>query len=114
MKNYWNTHLNKRPSRAQIKETPVEEDSLATATTGAAAVASGTKPQGENIDATSRGANCWIEDFKNGDYYGMNMHPDYGAYNYMPIFDDLVFECAGATTATSMEETIFNFCSLIN
>lgn len=121
VKNYWNTHLNKRPSRAQIQETPVKEDSLATATTGAAAAAGGTKPQGENIESNTSGADCWIETLKDGDYYGMNMHPDYETYNYMPIFDDLVysttsFECAAATTTTSisMEETIFNFCSLIN
>lgn len=94
--------MNKRPSRAQIHH-------KATATTAAA-------PPLTKIDIDT---DSWIDKFKNG---GMDMHPDFEAYNYMPILDDLVysgsFHCATTTTTVDEiimnDENIFNFYSLLN
>ncbi|KAL1554852.1 transcription factor MYB82-like [Salvia divinorum] len=98
VKNYWNTHLNKRPSRAQIHEPPPREATATVATTKPAAPIP--KIEGGGLDESSSATDCWIDKLKNG-------HLDFEAYNYMPILDDLVY-------SGSFDETIFNFYSFLN
>ncbi|KAG6411192.1 hypothetical protein SASPL_129270 [Salvia splendens] len=98
VKNYWNTHLNKRPSRAQIPEPPAHEATGRAATTESGAPI--LKLEGGGLDESSSATDCWIDKLKNGHLY-------FEAYNYMPILDDLVY-------SGSFDETIFNFYSLLN
>ncbi|XP_057768041.1 transcription factor MYB82-like [Salvia miltiorrhiza] len=92
VKNYWNTHLNKRPSRAQIHEPP---------------------PPPTLIEAAPPIAK--IEGGNAGTWIGNGMHPDFEAYTYMPILDNLVYSASfDEIIMHEHDQTIFNFYSLLN
>ncbi|KAI3446893.1 hypothetical protein Pfo_031301 [Paulownia fortunei] len=119
VKNYWNTHLNKRPSKDQIthldsKSEEKRQLSLSSHTVqekNLQTIMATSAKEGE-IDTS---IDSWVENLKNVDY-GMNMPPlppDYSPFfhNYeafMPILDNLVLlEPFGSSAGDIMRETIF-------
>ncbi|KAK4391595.1 Transcription factor [Sesamum angolense] len=110
VKNYWNTHLNKRASRDQIKHLDSKteekrEENLETTMTVSTNVV-----ERDAVTDTS-----WVESLTNVDY-SMNMPPllpDYSPFfnNYdafMPIFDNFVLlETFGSRADEIIQETVF-------
>ncbi|KAL0315583.1 UNVERIFIED_CONTAM: Transcription factor [Sesamum radiatum] len=110
VKNYWNTHLNKRASRDQIKHLDSKteekrEENLETTMTVSTNVV-----ERDAVTDTS-----WVESLTNVDY-SMNMPPllpDYSSFfnNYdafMPIFDNFVLlETFGCRADETIQETVF-------
>ncbi|KAK4430841.1 Transcription factor [Sesamum alatum] len=110
VKNYWNTHLNKRATRDQIKHLPdsntegKREETLETTTT----IALMSTREVERLDAVTD--TCWVENLTNVDY-SMNMPPDYSPFfntydTFMPIFDNLVLFGSRADDEIIQETTI--------